>query len=474
MYNDFTVDFTREIYEDLSEKVVNEDVLKDRGIEDVILNVFRKSKKVYLLGYRKDVLSTQEIFEIDMMDHLYKLNFHKLAELDKNEFLFKESAVDLQSIKFYTLTLFLGINPNAIQKEQRANVIKYTRFEQPVWSNGMTNIEADCPFWSFLDSVGEVQPSDIGNTSELSTLILPVKLYVPILVNNSYYLINGIKYYNGFYVHRKEQHRGKGDIKIEHSDGKYSFLSVETLKLKVFKDYYNVFDFLNGMITKPQESFPEHFDTETDKPISHFGKVILEEYKNYLKLKQSRVEDIDISDKIDIRPHEVYNVLCSIGESILHDDGKELEGSDLFQMDLHKDLYTKLNSELNGTHGTLKTMSIKGNEPDVDGFPVMRKPKAILDVKRRLNFKAGIVLASIIESKQFTSTDSVNEIDFLNQFQYIFSLHSKHFATDKRRFLREYMGVFDPLNTSLSNIGVSGGMCPSIDSKFFKVYGKKD
>lgn len=482
----------------MQENIVNEDVYKGRDILELAIELFKKTSKIMLLGHRTYVASPLDVFMMDMEDVLHKTTDVKNPYNSECQVIRSKIHMDLNKTKMDILHLYFVINPNVLSGERREKAIDATRSRLNDKVNeiiyGAGTVDYDSPAWRML----KTPPSGTYYGEKDQDLFHEVKLYIPRLINKSYFLINNNRYYNGYYIKNKLSLTAKGELTISFDDEKFALLyrnfKDKTLKVKIFKKDFNPFLFIfrDRDPVKIKDLFPDHFNQEKAmEEVTEYGKLIKKTYLEYEKMKNKNI-DIDLDGDTIVRhinlfgENEVLETKAGLDGEADINDTEDLP----FEFKLNSTIYKETNNILNKKilARAMKVEQIIVKDINGDnkhtcafdedfGYAQMKKPNKdvgqdskLAELKRIIKFPPKMFLTTITTKPQFSKRSSANEVDIFELFRYITLMEGKFIAMDKRKFQQEQLGIIDPIGTSQSDssVGISGQICYGVESKYLK------
>ncbi|MGL6132340.1 MAG: hypothetical protein ACRCZ9_12080 [Fusobacteriaceae bacterium] len=482
------------VVDGLQERIVNEKVYEGRDMEEFILSMFTNNSKIMLLGHKVYVPSPLDIFMMDMEDVLHKTTDVKNPYDVECQVIRSKIHLDLNKTKMDILHMYFVINPNVLGGERRRNAIDVTRSRlaskiDSIKQGGKLDMES--PAWRMLNMAA----SGAYHPDTAQDLFLEVKIYVPRLINRTYFLINNNRYYNGYYIKNKLSLTAKGELTISFDDEKFALLyksfKEKILKIRIFKTEFNPFLFIfrDQDPMRLKDMFPDHFNIEkAAEPTTEYGVLLKKTYIEYEKMK-NKGTDIDLDPETIIKhinlfgENEVLDVVKNEGEN------EQKESLDLpFEFKLNSTVYKETHHLLNKKilSRAMKAESVIKKEPNGDtktmyskdeefGYTKMKLPKEstqekkLSDLKRTIKFPPKMFLSIISTKSQFSKRSAANEIDIYELFRYITLMEGRFIADDKRKYTLDQLGVIDPIGTSQSgSVGINGQICYGVDDGYLK------
>lgn len=423
----------RKIYKLGQKKIVNESVLKDRDLVKPVIDSIRDIKGLKLLGYKRTNTNPQEMFQTIMMDHLAKSS----GEIDKrNNTRRYVPTIDMNETYVDQIDIWFVL-PISFVKAEVEDIERYIKntYKRAEMMSGMGNFE------EFIPGALPELPCDTGTLKSWvleddQDLIISTNLYIPRLMNGMAYVLNGNRYYNGYYRHERTITKS-GALRVEHATHD-SYMSVDDnghLQIKIYNIPYNPFEIImaNGNMSM-HYAFSEFYVDDKSNKYSDVRKTIESTLAKWKSDGRVITEDVDVTST------EVINGILQLFS----------EDQERYMFSLHKSLIKSTRREI------------------MSKFP--KKRGSLEDVICRFNIRPHMVVASIKENKQYTISEAVNEIDLDESFKYVRMLGgTKNISADKRTFVDDELGICSPEGTSQSkSVGLNGMMVYGIDSKFLK------
>lgn len=462
-------ELTKDLYDRMQKGIVNEDLLdpKLREIKPIVIETLKELPDLEMVGYKEEQVTPKKRFLIEMDDVIQK----KGRNNKKDPMEYMDFSVDLEKTKVDILRCYFIIDTTQISdtcKETALTNTKYRIMEVENILDQVFDSELKEEIINREDKYDHRKEKD----AELD-LLIEVPLLIPRLINGQYYIMDGRKFFSAFYMKKTgtwttDSETGLPKLKItnimprpyKNNDELFSYIMKNEngiLRYQFLGKMVNPFTVIGDEVSL-YEIFPQFMKTKK-KPKDENGQIILDTYnlwknkerKEYNKEKEKHLNDNDLKDykyKLldQLNPKEVVDGI----ESFLVPDDRKVK------FDIHKSLRKFLKIEI---------------LERIPNFKNSRRDKADI-VKSRINIDPEVVMKTMKKRKQFSSTvaDSTNVIDVFKRFAYISELGSGSQIKDPpRRFKMNQMGIVDPVATSTSdNLGLSGMLCFSIDSKYIE------
>lgn len=450
---------TKELYDEMTEKIVNEDILDPelRDIYPVVIDTLKQLPDLVMLGYRKEQIDPEKRFSIEMQDLIQKKGQNRKKRPQE----YIDYNADLNKTKIDILRVFFIVSPKLISDSAKDTAITNTKYRIDEVEDRL-----DVVYDSELKEDILTREDKYDSTKEKDLeldLVLEVPLLMPRLINDQYFLLDGRKYFSAFYMQKVGRRTKKGKLEVvnimprpyNNNDELHSYIWVndnDIIRYQFLGKILNPFVFLPED-TKVHEKFPDLFETKK-KAKNEQGEILKNTYKlwkksekrSFYEEREKKMNDNTEKDFLfklidQVNPKEIENAIYNV--LFPEDHNNEMV------FDIHKSLRKFLKIEILNR---------------IPNFRGTRRDKADR-VKSRININPEVVIMTIKKQKQYSSTvaDSANTIDIYKQFNYISELGSgSQIGDGPRRFRPEQLGIIDPIATSTSgNLGLNKAVCYS-------------
>jgi hypothetical protein len=426
----------RETFIDLQqERIINPTLINaNRSVHNTVVDAMKRlaNRSIEPIGYRVYEPTIDEIHEADMQEYSAKLK----GRVDPS--------ISLETSLFYAIDFYFCFNSD--------------------FASGTTTFYNTLGEWvKIKDNLSQTYNSEIlneiitthghnirGFDAEVESLIHKITLFVPIAVNNAFFLLGDNRYYPKWYL-RNKYYRNGDKLMVNHS----SFFSHLIMKDgKIMNSRYRV-------VINP-------FEYVSDDKINRLEEI----YSDLIrKLPDGKFQAI----------HETAIPLVETINDFFKNGGRHETES---WIDIGDDIIDALRYYVTKQKRTTFALHVgleRYLNEKVDDYSRRigrgKRNRKFQNIKSRGAIRPHIVMTTIKRNSHYDLPSGINDRDFSNLFKYSTVLDTmgadkKKIGRAKRQFRKQELGKVDGNSTSQSkNVGLSGLLCFAIDDVFLELRG---